>query len=148
VDNEFEQLRSRSLAQISDMIADNETAAALHKANLTALKAELSRRFLESARQSLIQQGKDYGTANLELQDGFKVKVELRQKVKWDSVKLMAVARELPFERVEALFKIEFSMSETVYKGVSALSPELRAKIDDARTTSPDTPKLTLTKEA
>jgi hypothetical protein len=119
--------------------------AKLHGA---VIKDEVSRRFLASAQQSLIQQGKEYGTANLELQGGFKVKAELRQKVKWDSDKLMAVARDLPFERVAALFKIEFSMSETAYKGVAMLSPELRAKIDEARTTSPDTPKLTLTKEA
>lgn len=142
------ELQKRTLAELHDQLTASEGMLATAKTAVADLKGEVARRYLASAQQTLTQQGKDYGTANLDLQDGFKVKAELRQKVKWDSAKLMEVARTLPFERVEALFKIEFSMSETVYKGISALSPELRAQIDAARTTSPDTPKLTLTKEA
>lgn len=124
------------------------TAAELDtKLRKAALREELSRRFAASGIQALAQQNKEHGTTTLELQDRFKVKVERKQEVKWDSAALMAVAQTLPWERVRQLFKIDFSMSETIYKGIAAAAPELREKIDAARTTTLKEPTATLIRE-
>lgn len=135
-----------------DQLLAEQDAAAFDKAAAAArnlrVSQELANRYSESARQALAQLDKTHGSATLPLQDGFAVKAEVKQTVKWDSAKLQEVAQTLPWERVIVLFKIKFEMSETIYKGVAALSPELRAQIDAARTTVIGDPSITLTKEA
>ena len=139
-----------SRATLSDLLAEQD-AAAMAMANAKARQAnvaqELQGRYAESAKQALEQAGKSHGAISLPLQDGFGIKADSKQTVTWDSDALQAVAATLPWERVVALFKIKFSMSETIYKGVAALSPELRAKIDAARTTKIAPPAIVLTKE-
>lgn len=140
-----------STLPIADLFAEQTIAVehiAAAKARTDSIKAELARRFAESAKQALDQAGKSHGSISLPLQDGFTAKTDTKQKVDWDSDALQAVAATLPWERVVALFKIKFTMSETIYKGVAALSPELREKIDAARTTTIAEPVVTLTKEA
>ena len=122
------------------------TALANAKEDVAVVKAELERRYSESAKRFIAEAGKTHGTATLPLQDGMSAKIEIKQTVKWDSAKLQAVARELPWERVEAMFKIAFSMPEAIYKGIAALSPEMRQKIDAARTTVISEPSIVLTR--
>ena len=128
-----------------DAIASDLSAA---KGRGVRLSQELQARFADGAKQSLVQLGKSHGSVSLPMQDGFVVKADAKQTVKWDSEKLQAVAQTLPWERVVALFGIKFTMSETIYKGVAALSPDLRAKIDDARTTTIGEPSIVLTRSA
>lgn len=131
------------------LLAEQDAAAqdlAAAKGRALRVSQELQRRYGESAKQALAQADKTHGTTTLQLQDGYAAKADVKQTVKWDSAKLQALAQTLPWERVAALFKIKFEMSETIYKGVSALSPELRAQIDAARTTVIAEPAVTLTK--
>jgi hypothetical protein len=140
-------LERASLSELLDLQTGYADGAAKLKARLDAVKAELARRYGESAKQALTQQDKEHGSGKLALQDGFAVEYKIDREVKWDSDKLMAVAQTLPWERVQALFKIAFSMPEKIYAGVAALSPELREKIDAARTTRIKDPAITLRKE-
>lgn len=140
-------LERASLSDLIDLQDGYTSSIATFKDRLTAVKAELSRRFAESATRALAQKGKGYGSGKLALQDRMAVKYDVKQEVKWDSAALQAVAQTLPWERVKALFKIEFSMSETIYKGIAAIAPELCEKIDAARTTIIKPPAVTLVKE-
>ena len=138
-------------ATLAELLAEQDAAAmdvAAAKGRSLRIGLALVARYGESAKQALAQLDKTHGTTTLPLQDGFAVKAEVKQTVKWDSAKLQEIAQILPWERVIALFKIGFSMPETIYKGVAALSPELRAKIDEARTTSIGEPSITLTRSA
>jgi hypothetical protein len=114
------------------------------KARAAVIDEEIYRRLEGSAKQAFEQAGKSHGQMKLPLQDGLAAEVKIDRKVDWDSAKLQAVAQTLPWERVAAMFKIAFSMPEAIYKGVSALDPELRKKIDDARTETFGVPKITL----
>lgn len=114
------------------------------KGQAAVVAEEIYRRLEGSAKQAFEQSGKSHGKMTLPLQDGLVAEVDMPRTVKWDSEKLQAVAQTLPWERVAAMFKIAFSMPEAIYKGVSALDPALRAKIDDARTEVYGTPKITL----
>lgn len=140
-------LRRASLSDLLQLQDGYASGVESLKARLQTVKDELARRYAESAKQALAQRDKEHGSGTLPLQDGFAVKFKVDREVKWDSDALMAVAQTLPWERVTALFKIAFSMPEDIYKGVSALSPELRAKIDAARTTKIKPPAITLVKE-
>lgn len=114
------------------------------KARAAIIAAEIHARLESSAKQAFEQAGKTHGQMKLPLQDGLAAEVKIDRKVDWDSAKLQAVAQTLPWDRVKEMFKIAFSMPEAIYKGVSALDPELRKKIDDARTETFGTPKITL----
>lgn len=134
---------------LAELLAEQDAAVAdmaAAKGRVGRIAQELGFRFAESARQALSQAGKTHGSVTLPLQDGFVAKADTKQTVKWDSDALQAVAQTLPWERVVALFNIKFSMSETTYKGVAAVAPELREKIDAARTTIIGEPAVTLTK--
>jgi hypothetical protein len=118
------------------------------KIDLAAIAAEYARRLGDSAKRSYEQAGKDSGTLSLELQDGLTAKCDISKKVEWDSAKLQAIAQTMPWERVAAIFKIVFAVPETIYKGIAAADPALKAKLDEARTTKLAPVKITLTKEA
>jgi hypothetical protein len=140
-------LERASLSELLDLQNGYASSIATFKGRADAVKAELARRFAASAAESLKQKGKTHGSGKLELQDRLAVKYDVKQEVKWDSPALMAIAQTLPWERVAAIFKIEFSVSETVYKGIAAVAPELREKIDAARTTKIKEPSLALVRE-
>lgn len=140
-------LERASLSELLQLQDGYASSIATFKGRADAVKAELQRRYAASAMQALQQKGKAYGSGKLPLQDRMAVKYDAKQEVKWDSAALQAIAQTLPWERVQALFKIEFSMSETIYKGIAAAAPELRGKIDAARTTTIKPPAVTLVKE-
>lgn len=140
-------LRRASLSELLAAQTGYSAALVTFKSRLDAVKAELANRYGESAKRALGQKQKEHGTGSLPLQDGITAKFKVDREVKWDSDKLMAVAQTLPWERVNALFKIVFSMPEKIYAGVAALSPELREKIDEARTTVIKDPVITLEKD-
>lgn len=124
-----------------DAAADGLQAA---KARVAGVASELARRYGDSAKAALQQASKTHGSFTLPLQDGLTAKGDVKQSVSWDSEKLMEIASSLPWERVRELFNVKFSMTETVYKGVGALNPEFRDKIDDARTVRYGEPSIVL----
>lgn len=141
---EQELLQRMTLPELK-LAAEVATAAAeREKGKLSAIAGEVSRRLGDAAKQAYVQADKTHGALTMPLQDRLEAKVDLKRTVKWDSAKLQAVAQTLPWERVAAIFKIEFSVSETVYKGLAAAAPELQAKIGEARTETFAEPKITL----
>lgn len=137
-------LERLSVMQLYDRQQMAITRAALAKEAVDEIKAEMARRFGESAKAAFDQANKAYGTQRLALQGGIEAKVDIDKKVEWDSEKLLEIAQALPWDRVRALFKIDFSMSETIYKGVAAVAPDLQDKIDLARTVKYGAPKIAL----
>jgi hypothetical protein len=133
-----------SLPMLIGMQTKAAAALAVAKEGAASVAAEINRRYAESAKHALSEAGKSHGSVTLPLQDGIVVKGDVKQTVKWDSAKLMEIAQTMPWDRVAAMFKIEFSMPEAIYKGVGALSPELQKKIDAARTTVIAAPSLKL----
>lgn len=109
------------------------------KSTLAALEAEMDRRMATRATAALAELGKEHGQVGYS-HGGMRFKAEAKKTVKWDSEKLKAVARTMPFAMVERLFKIEFSVPEATYGAI--VDPELLAKINDARTTRIDPIKV------
>lgn len=132
------------LFELQEKAIANLTSA---KVEVTNVVTEVARRFAGSISQALTQADKTHGTVSLQLQDGYSVKGDIKQKVDWDSDILMALAQTMPWDRVEKIFKIKFSMSETIYKGLAAASPETVAAVDKARTVTLATPIAKLVKD-
>ena len=137
-------LKTMTFTDLRNSLKINMSVLDRIKADVAAINDEISSRIAISAKASLDQAGKDAGTVNLELQDGVTAKCVATKTVKWDSKKLEAVARTMDWGRVQKLFTLKFGMSETVYKGIDAVDPELRARIDEARTVTISEPKITL----
>lgn len=104
------------------------------KTRQAELQEELTRRLGAGLDTAL---GGNTGTARIALPDGLEAVRETKKEVEWDSPKLMAVAKTMAWERAAAIFKIEFSMSEMIYRGISAADPELAAQLITARTMTP-----------
>jgi hypothetical protein len=136
-----------SLATLYAMQEIASGQAALAKARTAVVQAELERRLGASAKAAYDQAGKEHGTLSLPLQGGLMAKLDVTKKVEWDSEKLLKLAQTMPWERVTAMFKIVFAVSETTYKGIAVLDGDLKAKIDDARTVKFGQPKIVLVRE-
>lgn len=124
-------LAKLSLQQLEELHTLYATEAVTIKAQLAAIGAELNRRYGPDWQASFTAQNKQSGDITLE-REGVKLKGTIGKKVAWDSPKLMAIASAMPWDEATRLFKIEFSMTETAFKGVP--DGELRSKLMDART--------------
>lgn len=117
------------------------------RAWLARVQMEVDRRLWDSAKAAFDQSGKDSGTMTLQVQGGVVAKVDISKTVKWDSAKLLEVSKSMDWNRVQSLFKIDFSVPENTYKAIKDVDPELAAKLDEARTVKLGDPKIKLIKE-
>jgi hypothetical protein len=69
----------------------------------------------------------------------------MKPKVKWDSKKLQAVAATMPWEKIEKVFKIEFSVPERTFKAIT--EDKLMELLKPARTVEFSAPKIVFTAE-
>lgn len=90
---------------------------------------------------------KTYGDITATI-DGFKVKAEISKTVSWDSDKLVAAARGLPWSEVNQIFDVKFGMAEKKYSELAVrassdpASKALMMAVNDARTLKFGAPKI------
>ena len=95
--------------------------------------AEIDRRLQQDAKNLMAAKGKTSGEATLEV-DGEKYKVEISKSVSWNNDALQQVASTLDWATTQKLFKIDLSVSETIFKAAESTNPELFAQLQAART--------------
>jgi hypothetical protein len=122
---------------LSELIRQRDEVLGSRIAELEAqqdeINAEIRRRYEAQIRAIFEREGKQSGTVTLQSEEGIPIKGEVGKRVKWDSDKLMALARDMEWDAVQRTFDIKFSIPEKTYK---ALDPEFRAKVDAARATT------------
>lgn len=102
------------------------------QAIIKEIDGEVSRRYEARVQEALAASGKETGQVTFRSDTGEKLQGEVKKTVKWDSSKLQAVAASLPWEMVQRVFDVKFSVPEKTY---SALTDEsLRKRIEEART--------------
>jgi hypothetical protein len=119
-----------------------EIAAA--KATMDIIDAEIARRYGTHVRSAYINAGKEHGTVNLPLEDGWALKASITKRVKYDSTVLMDVAAKMDWGKARTVFKIELSVPEKMYSSLAGLDPELKKAIDVGRTVETGEPKIEL----
>lgn len=110
-------------------------------ADMKLVEAELARRFAAQVEAKLQLAGKAAGSSTIEA-DGIKLKGELPKKVEWDSTTLLLIAQSMPWDAVQRVFKIAFSVQEKIWDGIQAADPELAKKLAAARTVKYDPVKV------
>lgn len=140
-------LKAATLPELKNLLAVNADLKAKIKVVDDRINQEIADRLGVSVRAAYQQQGKDHGTVRLPLQDGLTLKADVTKTVKYDGAQLLAIAQTMPWERATSIFKIDVGLSETTYKGIAAVDPDLKKKVDAARTEKLGEPKLTLIAE-
>ena len=84
----------------------------------------------------------DGGSKSIEMH-GAKFSVEAKKTVKWDSAKLQAVAAQMDWPTVSALFDITFKMKEKTFEASQGLmDPSVMNQIKDARAVTIGEPSI------
>ena len=125
-------LRTMSDDDLDSAILATTIALETAKTKLSLLLFELQSRVKDDVMHDFAAAGKDSGTMTIH-RGNRKYKAEIRKTVSWDSDKLQAVAAGMPWNAVERLFDIKFSVAEGKFNAIS--DDELLAKIMEARTT-------------
>jgi hypothetical protein len=94
------------------------------------LNDDLAVRFGNTARNRLSEDGKDYGSVTLN-EEGYKVKVTLRQKVSWDQEGLAQTLMNMSQDDARHYAKITYGIDERKYNNAP---PAIKSKLQDHRT--------------
>lgn len=96
----------------------------------TILNDDLAIRFGNTARNKLIEDGKDYGSITLN-EEGYKVKVTLRQKVTWDQEGLAQALMNMDQDDARHYARITYGIDERKYNNAP---PAVKSKLQEHRT--------------
>ena len=94
------------------------------------LNDDLAVRFGNTARNRLSEDGKDYGSVTLN-EEGYKIKVTLRQKVSWDQEGLAQTLMNMSQDDARHYAKITYGIDERKYNNAP---PAIKSKLQDHRT--------------
>ena len=94
------------------------------------LNDDLAVRFGNTARNRLSEDGKDYGSVTLN-EEGYKVKVTLRQKVSWDQEGLAQTLMNMSQDDARHYAKITYGIDERKYNNAP---PAVKDKLQQHRT--------------
>lgn len=93
----------------------------------------ISEKYTETAKFAFEKAGKTDGKVSVDLPGGLKLSGSVTKRVDWDQDKLMAAAKNMPWQDVQHYFTIKFGVPEKIYKALPP-SSEFKAKLDEART--------------
>lgn len=133
---------NKPVHELKEMARDISETIAYQKDILDAINAEILTRYQGRFMSELEAAGKNDGEMTREF-DGVRMTFAIKPKVKWDSKKLQAVAATMPWEKIEKVFKIEFSVPERTFKSIT--EDALMEAIKPARTVEYSSPKVIFT---
>jgi uncharacterized coiled-coil protein SlyX len=128
-----------TVAELREAVANHQSIIDSAKEQLDVIQTELRRRFEPVLAKALAEQEKQHGQHTFEV-DGVKLTAEITARRDWDSEKLKAIARTMPYEQVERLFTIKFSVPEKAYNAIR--DEKLLDQLIDARTVKYSDPKV------
>src|SRR3546814_14575629 len=95
------RLSALSVPQIHRLMAVEADTIAKAKSRLDALQGEVSARFKEEVTAAYDRAGKVSGVVRIPLPDGYELTADATKAIKWDSAKLLQVARFMAWEQVQ-----------------------------------------------
>ena len=140
----MQDIESMSLEGLHSEMAAWQLRAEFAAEQIKEIDTEIARRFIDQVQAAYANAGKTDGTLTVDLPNGWKVKSVVRKTVKYDSAILLGVASQMPWERAQKLFKVDVRMTESLYKALDAVDPQLKLKVDEGRTVTTSDPSLEL----
>jgi hypothetical protein len=136
-------MTNKTTAELRKIATDLEEVIDAAKRSQEEIAQILLDRHSKTFTDELAKAGKQDGEMTREI-EGVKMTFAIKAKVKWDSQKLKHICENLPYETVDKVFKIEFSVPERTFKALT--SPELIADLTTARTVEYGQPKIVFAK--
>jgi len=136
-------LETMPLEKIKDLHKKAIDDKAHAEYRLAMFNGEITRRFKASFAAQLAQKNKESGDISF-VEDGLSLKGEIKKTVKWDTKLLAASAAAMTWEQANAVFKIEFTIPEAVYKTLEGANPALYKSATAARTVKYSEPTVTI----
>ena len=112
-------------------------------AEVDSINEVIANRYLPVITETYEAAGKLHGKVDRVIDNRIKVVADISKFVKWDNANLQSVAAGMDWAVAQHLFKITFSVSETVFNGLAPDDPR-KAALEDARTVVYGKPKLSL----
>jgi len=125
---------------VSEMELNKDTMSLLKEKN-KQLEAELLSLVEAPFLKEMEEREKTHGSISKEI-EGIKLTYEVKQTVTWDQERLQTLLENLPMDVGSKLIKIEYSVSEAVFK--NQVDPGLIDALIDARTTKLSAPAIKL----
>jgi len=125
---------------VSKMELNKATMSFLKEKN-KQLEAELLSLVEAPFLKEMEEREKPHGSISKEI-EGIKLTYEVKQTVTWDQERLQTLLENLPMDVGSKLIKIEYSVSEAVFK--NQVDPGLIDALIDARTTKLSAPAIKL----
>jgi hypothetical protein len=119
----------------------NKDTMSLLKEKNKQLEAELLSLVEAPFLKEMEEREKTHGSISKEI-EGIKLTYEVKQTVTWDQERLQTLLENLPMDVGSKLIKIEYSVSEAVFK--NQVDPGLIDALIDARTTKLSAPAIKL----
>jgi len=125
---------------VSKMELNKATVSFLKEKN-KQLEAELLSLVEAPFLKEMEEREKTHGSISKEI-EGIKLTYEVKQTVTWDQERLQTLLENLPMDVGSKLIKIEYSVSEAIFK--NQVDPGLIDALIDARTTKLSAPAIKL----
>lgn len=129
-----------TVAELREAVVIHQSVIDSAKEQMDLIQVELRKRYEPILAKALAEQEKHHGQHTFEV-DGIKLTAEITARRDWDSDKLKAIARTMPYDQVERLFAIKFSVPEKNYNAVR--DEKLLDQLIDARTVKYSDAKIT-----
>jgi hypothetical protein len=126
--------------EIQALITQADEAAERLKRRKDVLEAGLALRYLDPARERLVAEGKDAGTARLD-DGGITVVVEIPKRVDWDQDKLAVAVQNIPADERDQYVRVTYAIDERKY---AAWPEALQAFFREARNVRTGKPRFRL----
>jgi len=129
-----------TIAELREAVVVHQTVIDSAKEQMDVIQQELQSRFNAMLTSHLQGMEKNHGQMTFEV-EGIKLAGEITARRDWDSEKLKAIAKSMPYDEVERLFAIKFTVPEKAFNAVR--DEKLLDKLIDARTVKYSDPKFT-----
>lgn len=127
------KFHNMSIKDLAGVMLNNAEAMSKLKVENTEISNEIARRLHNEIEVAFTEKKKMSGQVTIKADD-IKIEAEIKKDVKWDSNKLLAVTAQMPFDKVSRMFKVELSMTESMYSALEAADEELFKRVTEART--------------
>ena len=100
------------------------------KTELKSIEEQISDTYMETARDALRADGKDFGTTHI-VSGSNRLKAVVKKKVSWDQTKLLSTLDSMDPDDARHYGKLSVSVEERKY---STAPPAIRQKLEECRT--------------
>lgn len=132
-------IRDATLPELHAAYSKAKTNEAKWKHQKACIGIELVRRFGDRLKEILTRKDKEHGSATDTI-EGEKLKLDIKQTVKWDSAKLLQIGETFGVDVAQKILKMDLSVPEATFNAIT--DDALKNALIEARTVEIKAPTI------